>query len=367
MAVKLMVDIFILTNAAGELDSWVKPMVKALKKNIPLSRISLFLTPTQFATGQEAFYAKKLSEIDNVFSAKDFLKFLILGKKKISYQNKGIILFLGGDPLYPLLLQKKTHFKLFAYVEKELKAKKAYTKIFNRSSFGDLMTDSLSSTNVNFNLANFEKKTIKIALMPGSRIAHIKYMAEILKPIAQSLKEKNPKYSFFWKISPFIEVEKFARIVKSPDIAIKTNFDNIDFAITVPGTNTAQLAICGIPMLVLMPTNKPELIPMEGLIDYLGKIPILGKKIKKVFFSLASKKIKYLSLPNILTNSKIVPEFFCEIKTDAIVSFLEKYLSDLQTLAETSKKLKKIMGNSGASFKISLAIKKELENESKNN
>jgi hypothetical protein len=37
-----------------------------------------------------------------------------------------------------------------------------------------------------------------------------------------------------------------------------------DVALTIPGTNTLELGIAGVPAVVVLPLNRPEIIPLEG-------------------------------------------------------------------------------------------------------
>lgn len=53
-------------------------------------------------------------------------------------------------------------------------------------------------------------------------------------------------------------------------------------AITIPGTNTLELALAGLPSLVLLPLHKPEMLPLEGLWHWLLMLP--GAKALKQNF-----------------------------------------------------------------------------------
>jgi lipid-A-disaccharide synthase len=54
-----------------------------------------------------------------------------------------------------------------------------------------------------------------------------------------------------------------------------------DLAITIPGTNTVELSFFGVPMVVALPLNHPERIPLEGLVGLIGNLPKLGKEVKR--------------------------------------------------------------------------------------
>ena len=101
----------------------------------------------------------------------------------------------------------------------------------------------------------------------------------------------------------------------------------VDLAVTVPGTNTIQLAYRGIPALIVAALNKPEIIPIEGFAGLLkwfpgGKI-ILKKAVKKYV-----EKFPFASLPNIYMQKEIFPELFGVIQTEDIIERLVMILKN---------------------------------------
>ncbi|MDF5734016.1 MAG: lipid-A-disaccharide synthase, partial [Rhizonema sp. PD38] len=64
------VDIVILSNGPGEVTTWVRPVVRALRQNLgndrTLVRISVMLSPCPNATGFEAAIAQSFPEVDRV-------------------------------------------------------------------------------------------------------------------------------------------------------------------------------------------------------------------------------------------------------------------------------------------------------------
>ncbi|MCK5569684.1 MAG: hypothetical protein KAJ15_08195, partial [Spirochaetes bacterium] len=116
---------------------------------------------------------------------------------------------------------------------------------------------------------------------------------------------------------PYIEFSGGKR-VSVLEKGLKYWGEGIDFAVTVPGTNTIQLAYREIPSLVVAPLNKPELYPVEGPLGLLKWIPLIGNMIlKKAVFKYLTK-FPYASLPNMYENEEIFPELFKVIQTDEI-------------------------------------------------
>ena len=105
------IDILILSNGPGELCTWVKPVVQELRQRFGEGqyRISVVLSPCPNASGQESEIARSYPEVDRVQDATYFFRFLLWGKTEArwDWRSKGIVLFLGGDPLFPVILGRR--------------------------------------------------------------------------------------------------------------------------------------------------------------------------------------------------------------------------------------------------------------------
>lgn len=69
-------DLIILTNGPGEVTTWLRPVVQAVRAHWgSLPRISVVLAPCSHSTGQEAAIARSYPEVDRVQAAKHFSHF----------------------------------------------------------------------------------------------------------------------------------------------------------------------------------------------------------------------------------------------------------------------------------------------------
>ena len=125
-------QIYIQTNSPGELTRWVKPIVKEIKKKSKDTKITLLITPCQYATGHEKDIAKNYEEIDTVLTPKDTLKFIFKQNRPEKIKDTEIkCLYLGGDPLYIKHLSKRWNVDVIGYTEHNKKLK-GYKKTFFR-------------------------------------------------------------------------------------------------------------------------------------------------------------------------------------------------------------------------------------------
>ena len=120
-----MFDILILSNGPGEITTWVRPVVKSLREKLGNNRdkvrISVVLSPCANASGKEADIALSYPEVDRVQSAKNFFPFLLTGKTvdNWDWREKGVVLFLGGDQFFPVVIGKRLGYRTVVYAEWE--------------------------------------------------------------------------------------------------------------------------------------------------------------------------------------------------------------------------------------------------------
>ncbi|MFA5928953.1 MAG: hypothetical protein WC838_06625 [Candidatus Margulisiibacteriota bacterium] len=349
-------NVYILTNAAGELSAWVKPIAEELERSWPEARVVVVLTPSQYLTGQEEEYTKALPGVDQVIPVKDFRKLLFMGTSYLKEGSnlKGCILSLGGDLIYPVLLKARLGYPAFAYIEKRKQWVNQFVEFFTRDTVGDLMVDSLAGIKPPTAKA-LTAPDFRIALLPGSRSFQLKYMIPFYTRVAEQLQYKYPNLQFVWKISPFSSKD-FQRFNKSA-FPVSNSLEGFDLAITIPGTNTAHLSIMGIPILCVMPLNWPQVVPLEGIWEYLGRLPLLGSIIKELVIRIAIKSMRYLALPNIIAKQMVVPEVWGRVTEQEVALAAEKLLLDMNGREAMGKQIRAIMGPGGAAKKIVSEIK----------
>ncbi|XHX75983.1 MAG: lipid-A-disaccharide synthase [Stenomitos frigidus ULC029] len=119
------IDILILSNGPGELATWVKPMVQALRQHLgddrSQVRLSVVLSPCANASGQEAAIARCYPEVDRVQEAEHFFPFLLWGKtaEAWDWRSHGVVLFLGGDQFFPVVISRRLGYRSVIYAEWE--------------------------------------------------------------------------------------------------------------------------------------------------------------------------------------------------------------------------------------------------------
>ena len=253
-------DILILSNGPGELSTWVRPVVRQLQQRLGTDRahrqtadpsnlrISIVLSPCPNASGMEAEIARNNPGIDRVQAAQDFFPFLLFGKtaENWDWRKRGVIVFLGGDPLFPVILGKRLGYQTVVYAEWEAlwhglvdRFAIMQPKILDtvapkyRSKFrvvGDLMTDAgISGQGAGPNSGTYSDTTpgtipsFTIGLLPGSKAAKLGQGVPLGCAIAERLHEKDPSIRFVLPMAPALDetrLEEFANPATNPAVAL---------------------------------------------------------------------------------------------------------------------------------------------------
>ena len=403
-----LIDVIITTNSPGEVSAWVRPVVDELNKRDIQKNIYVFTPPCVFSSGNEGKVLSNIEGVTNTFNKKEYLKYILLNKKPTNFIpfKKGFVLFLGGDLMHAVFLGKKLGYPVYSYTENGFGFKNSIDKFYlsdnnlynrlknkvsNRNKLkvvGNLMYDSIKpklTKEETIKLLNKEDNELLINLLPGSRPKGFKYILPLYINFVGKIGKKNQNIKFILSKSPFIVENYFKNILNNKrinekveyikeenkllvndDIEIKIFDKNLhsimketDLAITIPGTNNLELSVLKTPMLVIFPLNKPELVPLQGLVGLIGEIPILGKYLKRKVIPKKVDETRFISLVNRIEGELIVPEFIGKIDSDDLA---EKVLNMINNneIEVIQNSLKSLDHNKGASKVIIDDIMKEM-------
>ena len=413
--------IVILSNGPGEITTWVLPVVKKIRANLSISqdnvRISLILSPCPHSTGNEVKIASQWQEINRIQSANNFLTFLLFGKTQDNWDwySQGLIIFLGGDQFFTLVIAKRLGYQSLIYAEWEARWYRYinYFAVMNQSVIdkipiqfhnkctvvGDLMAD--------INIINQEEKednknTLKIGLLPGSKSSKLTQGVPFLMAIAEFIKQKNSNIEFIIPVAPTIDTENLASYGDKKNNPLISKLGNVtgelinienqvylqtlggvniklikefpcdeelgkcDICLTTVGANTAILGSLGIPMIVLLPIYQLEAMKSwDGLLGILANLPIFGdnfaKLINWIMVQYTVKNKKLYAWPNIWAKKEIVPELIGYLTVEEVSNLTLELLENKDKLKEIKNNLKEIRGLSGASLKIAKIVTKIIE------
>ncbi len=412
---KKSVAVVIISNGPGELTTWVNPVVDQLNKiNQSLCdedkqdfTLRLVLVPCPNATGKEFLVAKSWNKFELITKSKSFWKLLIKPHSFADWPKKGIVIFLGGDQFWSILLAKRLGYLNITYAEwvsrwpkwtneiaaMNVKVKELIPKRYKYKCkvIGDLMADI--KLNSEISLRNKEKHYI--ALLPGSKKAKLSIGIPFFLEVADHIAKENQNINFIIPIAPTTDKSEYLffqsnknPIAKYYSSKIKTiknfkdsGFDYVietskktkiylikkhpcyeilkecDLAITTVGANTAELAAISLPMLVVLPTQHLNMMnAWDGIFGITGKISFINRFLTFIIKNFYFKKKKFFAWPNIKAKRMIVPERIGNISTIKIareVLFLIKNRDQLKSIRDN---LNKERGDKGAAEKLASII-----------
>ncbi|MGV8119906.1 MAG: hypothetical protein AB2L14_09115 [Candidatus Xenobiia bacterium LiM19] len=400
-------DIIIITNSPGELTSWVRSTTEALRHSKPDTRIVVALVPCPYATGREQEIARSYPDVDLVLSPSDYLK-ICLGFRVKSYtpSRKGIVLFLGGDFWHALLMARRLKYPALAYAVRSSGWNRYFELLFviddrTREIFvksgipdrkievvGNLMMDGIKarlSRDEALSLWGLSPRKHTVGIFPGSRVTTARESLPVFLKVVEELSEQLGNVQFLLSLSPFIHVEEIEGFIKNPScrgiesssgvvnereshweivtrqgatihLMKDCQYDLInasDLILTIPGTNTAEIAALGKPMIVSFSWRAK--IPRGGLGFFLNFLPTEWP-LRRAIMHKAYQRIKYKALPNQWADREIVPEVKVEEKACEITAVALTLLNDSERREKISRELLSILGSHGAADRIAQRI-----------
>ena len=380
---------------------------------MPKYKLVLTLVPCPHATGQEFSVANDWQIFDLIIPAKRFLKLLFKPSSFGNWPKKGVVVFLGGDQFWNILLAKRLGYQSITYAEwiarwprwnlhiaamnEEVRNK--LPKKFKKKCqvIGDLMAD------INNNLSPIHEISNEkwIAILPGSKKAKLSIGIPFFLEVADNISENGDDVNLMIPIAPTTEIKDFLYfqsdknpITKYYSSKIKsiTKIENsiFDFvletckntkifilnqnsnhnilsqcklALTTVGANTAELAAINLPMIVVLPTQHLNAMnAWDGIFGIMGKINLLNRILTFLIKRYYLKNKKFLAWPNIKANKQIIPERVGIISPKEISDEVIYLLNKNTILLEQKINLLKIRGKKGAIKKLSNLILDTIKN-----
>ncbi len=415
-------DILILSNGPGELTTWVRPVVRAIRQCMgddrQQMRISLVLSPCPNASGREVAIAQTYPEIDRVQGAEHFFSFLLWGKtaEGWDWRDRGVVVFLGGDQLFPVVIGKRLGYSTVVYGEwetrwhawidrfgvmkPELIDRVAPKYAHKLTVVGDLMAEAAAFQSEQLKISELlqiEEGQDLIGLLVGSKPSKLAQGVPLCLAIAHHLHAICPQTKFVIPVAPALDLltlAKFADPIQNPIASafgnpaaelvqtqgsayLKTSeglqvslwtespayslLSQCRLCFTTVGANTAELGSLGVPMVVMLPTQQLDAMrAWDGLPGLLANLPGVGTLFAKLInacFLWYLRTHRLLAWPNIWAGEAIVPELWGHLQPQQVAEVGIDWLHHPEKLEQISHKLRQIRGEAGAAQKLAQLVK----------
>tara|TARA_Y100001968_G_scaffold65540_1_gene56336 strand:- start:376 stop:1653 length:1278 start_codon:yes stop_codon:yes gene_type:complete len=403
--------IIFVSNGPGELATWVQPLAQELHRQVALRpkvlsssiSLNLVLVPCPNGTGYEDVVAKKWMQFEKIIKAKSFWKLVLKPNEFGSWPSKGVVIFLGGDQFWSVLLSARLGYLHMTYAEWIVRwplwndrilamSDKILHKLPKRiqercSVIGDLTADLIETAKIDNPLPSGKW----IALLPGSKSAKLKIGIPFFLDVADRISKLMPDTNFLIPLAPTTNIEeiKYFSSSKNPIakkyksgiksivqannkekrgilitknstvIVIQENhpayndLSQCDLALTTVGANTAELGSLHIPMIVVVPTQHIFVMEAwDGFIGLIARLPILKWFLSLLISFFKMRNRGFMAWPNISAKKMIVPERIGKITPNQIANEAIDWIKSPSRLSGQKADLEALRGNKGATNKF---------------
>jgi hypothetical protein len=410
------VSIVLVSNGPGELSTWVRPLALRLHRLMPLRpavadaacSLQLVLVPCPNGTGREHHAAGAWGLFERIVPARQFWELLLRPQRFGPWSPQGVVVFLGGDQFWTVLLSARLGYRHLTYAEwvarwprwndriaamGPLAAGRLAPRWAERCTVvGDLMADLSESARSDAPLPEGEW----VALLPGSKRAKLRVGVPFLLETADRLAVLRPACRFLLPLAPTTSVEDLlvqagtanpiARAYRSgvprllgPDLLetpagthlrlVRENpahsaLSQCALALTTVGANTAELAALGVPMLVLVPTQHLHVMQAwDGLAGLVGRLPLLRWLFGVLLTAWRLRHRGLMASPNISAGRMLVPERVGAITPEIIAAEAADWLAAPERLQGMRADLRGLRGQPGAVASLAALVQELLPPE----
>ena len=413
------IDILILSNGPGEVTTWVRPVVQALRQRLGENRdrvrISLVLSPCPNASGREVAIARTYPQIDRVQAAEQFFSFLLWGKtaEPWDWRDRGVVLFLGGDQVFSVAIGKRLGYRIVVYGEWETRWHRwvdrfgvMKAELIDRAPrrYADKLTvvgDLMAEAEQFAGASDLAVSSALIGFLPGSKSAKLAQGVPLVLAIAHHLRLAFPDLRFVIPVAPTLDLPKLARFADPATNPMIETFGGLGATLipgssagnlpclktedglridlwtdspahpllaqcrlcfTTVGANTAELGALAVPMIVLLPTQQLDAMrAWDGLPGLLANLPGAGTAFAKLINWWFMQKTRLLAWPNIWAGEAIVPELMGKLQPQAVADLAIDWLTHPEKLDQIRTKLRQVRGQAGAARKLAELVAIEAE------
>jgi len=274
---------------------------------------------------------------------------------------------------------------------------------------GNLMIDGVrpaearGKTRVALGLADDADDAPLVCLLPGSRKQQIRHVMPFFLRVAEIVKRFREDARFVMALSPFVGIDTVERFLSmgsdlgreradesggrqglegasgrlsavegSPATHIIETDEGVsvlvvsearhdamaasEVAVSMPGTVTAELAYLGVPTVVAVPLNLPHEVPLTGVVDMLGRIPVIGRPIRRAGVRKALARIEFTAIPNKRQKRMIVPEVRGVLSAEDVAIKVLELLQDKKARDRIAVELRQAMGQPGAADRVASIV-----------
>ena len=400
----------ITSNGPGEFAGWVRPLVRALLAREPETDVTLFFVPDDYATGREPDVARRLFPRARIVDAKTYLKFALGRTIAAAPPRADVVQYLGGDLLHAARVRARlggsARTYKFASKRSARELDRAYGvdakngAEFERSGVpaerieivGNLAIDGALAEAAGAFPSDRPDAALApggILIMPGTRKHEIANALPLFLQAAIRLRAMRPDLHVGFALSPFTSEAEVARALAKgghrnvwgargtivplgaglgiaplhggePFPIVREamrHAPHARFVVTLPGTKCIELAALGVPALVCVPLNSPEVVVVNGPLQYTDRIPFFGKLLKRAVVIAVDLRFEITAQPNMDAGEVLMPELRGTLMPGELARRMAAYADDVSGRTAASERLRALYaGHAGAADRMAASL-----------
>jgi lipid-A-disaccharide synthase len=396
-------DIFITANSPGEISGWAVPVIRELRAKIRRCRITVIILPCQYASGEEMALASD--------SGAD--RCLTLGRiKELKKESGGIVqkrllLHLGGDTAFSVYISKIIKCPLWVYasrprwkffVERYFVPDAKSAERFKSGGVserryrvvGNLALDSVVLNETEDETREFLGIPPGVPVMvclTGSRPIEYTGSLALFVRVSQIAAARFPDLRVIFPLAPTVREELIQKTLADSGIGWRgeNRVREIDIAqgrpalvvrnmtlealncaklaLALPGTNNLQAAAMLVPFIMVLPLDRADEFPLDGLMGIIPPAFPGFRRLKRAYINRMNEKTSVLSLPNKIAGRMIAPEIRGVFGPHVVARMAVGLLESPEKLKEISRAFLECTHERGASVKIAEDISKFVKGE----
>lgn len=399
----------LVSNGPGELSTWVRPLAEQLHRLEPLRprdpaaacSLRLVLVPCPNATGAEHRVAEGWGLFERVLPATRFWWLLLRPRRHGPWPARGVVVFLGGDQFWTVLLSARLGYRHLTYAEWVARWPRWNDRIAvmgpvaagrlaprwrqRATVVGDLMADLSALARQDDPLPAGDW----VALLPGSKRAKLLVGVPFLLETADRLAALRPGCRFLLPVAPTTSVRELlayggpsnplirrggagephlqrdelvtaagTRILLLERHPAHAFLSQCALALTTVGANTAELGALAVPMIVLVPTQHLAVMQAwDGWLGLLARLPLLRRLVGVALTAWRMRHRGFLAWPNISAGRAVVPERVGPIEPAQIAAEAADWLEHPERLSAMADDLRSLRGAPGAVAAVAAMVR----------
>lgn len=405
--------IAITSNGPGEFAGWVRPLVATLLRLAPETDVTLFFVPDDYATGREPDAALALFPAVRTVAAGDYLRFALGLDVEGVPESVDVVQYLGGDLMHAARVRARLGGRAATYKFTRPRYRDVFDPVFavdaaNAAQLerwgapheridvvGNLAVDgALGEAAGSFSASDASGDDERVVpggvlFMPGARRHEVAQMFPFFLACATRLRALAPALPVAFAASPFTPDDEIAEalaeggldrfwgvrggVVAQPGgAALQAEGSDVvfplvreamryapraKFAVTLPGTKCIELAALGVPAIVCTPTNAPERVVINGPMQYIDRIPLLGDTLKRALVMALDARFPFAAQPNIDAGEELMPELRGTLMPGRVARRIAEYAADDAAREAASTGLRSLYAaHAGAAERMARAL-----------